>query len=137
MSGQRAVVSSGWAGLGNSPLPEHIFQLDFAPHSWLFPQMAAVVHHGGAGTTAAGLRAGIPSLIIPHAADQPYWGQRIYALGVGPKPLPRHKLTAEKLAEGLKRAVSDAQIKQHAAALGAKIRSEEGIRRAVTLIEAQ
>lgn len=135
ISGQRAIVSSGWAGLGQDQLPESIFQIEAVPHNWLFPRMAAVVHHGGAGTTAAGLRAGIPSLIIPHFADQPYWGQRIYALGVGPKPLPRHKLTAQKLAQGLQMAVSDSLMKQRAATLGGKIRAETGVVQAVDLIE--
>ena len=89
MSGQRAILLSGWAGLGEMQLPKSVLQLPAAPHSWLFPQMAAVVHHGGAGTTAAGLRAGIPSILVPHFADQPFWGQRIAALGVGPKPVMR------------------------------------------------
>ncbi|MCA9930141.1 MAG: hypothetical protein KC419_16775 [Anaerolineales bacterium] len=92
------------------------------------------MHHGEAGTTAAGLRAGVPSFIIPHFTDQPYWGQRIYDLGVGPKPRPRHKLTAEKLADGIETAVSDSTIRQRAA-LGAKIRTEDGVARAVEIFE--
>ena len=135
ISGQRAIVGSGWAGLGSKSLPDSMFQIESVPHSWLFPRMAAVVHHGGAGTTAAGLRAGVPSFIIPHFADQPYWGLRVHALGVGPKPQPRHKLTAQKLADGIETAVSDPTIKQNAAALGAKICAEDGVANAVTLIE--
>lgn len=136
ISEQRAVVGSGWSGLGDGRLPGHIFQLDAAPHDRLFPLMAAVVHHGGAGTTAAGLRAGIPTLIIPHFADQPFWGRRVYALGVGPKPVPRHKLTVDKLARGIETAVFDPHIRQRAAALATKIRSENGIRQAIAVFNA-
>ena len=125
-SGRRAIMASGWAGLGSSELPDHILAVDYVPHSWLFPRMAAVVHHGGAGTTAAGVRAGVPSVIIPHFVDQPYWGRRVHALGVGPKPVPRRKLTAEKLARAIDTAVSDADMKDRAATLGQKIRTEDG-----------
>jgi hypothetical protein len=135
MSGQRAILLSGWAGLGQMQLPKTILQLSAAPHSWLFPKMAAVVHHGGAGTTAAGLRAGIPSIVVPHFADQPFWGQRVASLGVGPKPMPRPKLTAHKLADALDTAVSNQTMRQKATALGEKIRGEDGIGKAVALIE--
>jgi sterol 3beta-glucosyltransferase len=82
--------------------PKDIFILESVPHSWLFPQMAAVIHHGGAGTTAAGLRAGVPGIIIPFSNDQFAWGRRVYELGVGSKPIPRKNLTAEKLADAIK-----------------------------------
>ena len=74
-AGKRAVILSGWAKLGLPVLPENVHLIKFASHSWLFPQMAAVVHHGGAGTTAAGFRAGVPTIIVPHNADQPFWGR--------------------------------------------------------------
>ena len=135
MSGQRAILLSGWAGLGDVTLPKAGFQLPAAPHSWLFPKMAAVVHHSGAGTTAAGLRAGIPSILVPHFADQPFWGQRVASLGVGPKAIMRPKLTAHKLAEAMDTAVSNQSMQQNAAALGKKIRAEDGIGKAVALIE--
>jgi UDP:flavonoid glycosyltransferase YjiC (YdhE family) len=135
MSGQRAIFLSGWAGLGEIQLPESVLQLPAVPHGWLFPKMAAVVHHGGAGTTAAGLRAGIPSILVPHFADQPFWGQRVASLGVGPKAIMRHKLTAHKLADAIDTAVSNQSMRQNAAALGEKIRAEDGIGRAVALIE--
>ena len=134
MSGQRAILLSGWAGLGGMNLPKTVLQLPSAPHGWLFPKMAAVVHHGGAGTTAAGLRAGVPSILVPHFADQPFWGQRVAALGVGPKAMMRHKLTAHKLAAALDTAVSNQPMRQKAAELGQKIRAEDGIARAVMLI---
>ena len=134
LSGQRGVLASGWGGLSQANLPDTVHMMSSSPHSWLFPQMAAVVHHGGAGTTAAGLRAGIPSIIVPFFGDQPFWGQRVAALGVGPKPLPRRKLTAEGLAQAITQAVSDTAVRQQAAALGEKIRAEGGIGRVVSLV---
>lgn len=134
-SGQRAVLLSGWAGMGQADLPAQILRLHSAPHNWLFPRMAAVVHHGGAGTTAAGLRAGVPNVVIPHMVDQPYWGQRVYALGAGPKPIMRHKLTAVHLTHAIQQAITDQQIRQSAAALGAKIHAENGLGNAVEIIK--
>jgi sterol 3beta-glucosyltransferase len=94
------------------------------------------VHHGGAGTTAAGLRAGVPTVIIPFGGDQPFWGHHVHSLGVGPKPIPQGKLTAEKLADALRTAVNDPQIRAKSAALGQKIRAEDGVGSAVRIIEA-
>jgi len=95
---QRALLFSGWGGLHREDLPDSVFMIDSTPHAWLFPRVAAVVHHGGAGTTAAGLRAGVPSIVIPFFGDQPFWGQRVQDLGVGPAPIPRQKLTVDRLA---------------------------------------
>jgi UDP:flavonoid glycosyltransferase YjiC (YdhE family) len=134
-NGQRGIVASGWSGAAIRNPPEHIYLLDSAPHGWLFDHVAAVVHHGGAGTTGAGLRAGKPTMIIPHFSDQPYWGKRVYDLGVGAKPVTRHTLTAEKLAAGIHTLVSDAAIARQAAALGAQIRAERGVKNAVQWIE--
>jgi sterol 3beta-glucosyltransferase len=105
------------------------------PHSWLFPRVAAVVHHGGAGTPAEGLRAGKPTVIVPFVLDQPFWGARVRALGVGPDPVPRKRLTATGLAAAMTLAVTDADIRQRAAACGAAIRSEHGVDRAVDLVQ--
>jgi sterol 3beta-glucosyltransferase len=91
-TGQRGLLASGWGGLKATDLPGNIFMLEQAPHEWLFPQVSAVVHHGGAGTTAAGLRAGKPTVIVPLIADQPFWGNVIYRLGVGPQPIPQKSL---------------------------------------------
>ena len=107
------------------------------PHSWLFPQMAAAVHHGGAGTTAAGLRAGVPSIIVPFFGDQPFWGVRVANLGVGPTPIPKKRLSAERLAQAITQAVSDQGMRQRAARLGQRIRAEDGVAKAVSIIEAQ
>jgi sterol 3beta-glucosyltransferase len=133
-SGQRGLLASGWGGLKTSDLPDTAFMMESIPHDWLFPQVAAVVHHGGAGTTAAGLRAGKPSLICPFLADQPFWGQLVYRLGVGPEPIPRRQLTVDNLAAAINLAVHDETMQRRAAELGAKIRAEDGIARAVDII---
>jgi len=132
---QRAILLAGWAGIGSMDLPPEVLLLSAAPHGWLFPKMAAVVHHGGAGTTAAGLAPGVPNAIVPHMADQPYWGRRVRSLGVGPSPIPRHKLTAASLADAIRQAVTDEVMRQKAAALGARIRDEDGLGYAVRVIE--
>lgn len=133
---QRAILLSGWNGLHKENLPANVYLLDSAPHSWLFARVAAVVHHGGAGTTAAGLRAGVPSIIIPFFADQPFWGQRVMDLGVGPAPIPRQQLTAERLAHALQQAATDKVMRDRAAQLGEQIRAESGVVKAVAVIEA-
>jgi sterol 3beta-glucosyltransferase len=135
MTTQRAVLLGGWAVAHDLDLPDSIYALESAPHDWLFPHMAAVIHHGGAGTVAAGLRAGVPSIIIPFFGDQPYWGQRVHALGVGPRPILRKKLTAEKLAAAIEQAVHDESMRQRAAEVGAAIRAEDGIGEAIRHIE--
>jgi UDP:flavonoid glycosyltransferase YjiC (YdhE family) len=132
--GQRAVLATGWGGLKSEEVPSSIFVLDSVPHDWLFPQVAAVVHHGGAGTTGAGLRASKPTVICPFVGDQSFWGRRVAALGVGPRPIPRRRLTAERLAEAIHIAVNDESIRQRAASLGATIRSEDGVGQAVAHI---
>jgi len=134
-SGQRGIIQSGWMGLGSMHLPESILQVDSLPHSWLFPKMAAVVHHGGSGTTAAGLRAGVPSIITPVLGDQLFWAQRIEQLGVGFSPATFHKLTAEPLAAAIDRAVHDSGVRECAAAMGTRIRDENGVAHTVRLIE--
>lgn len=131
-AGQRGILATGWQGSSDEPLPENIFTLESAPHSWLFPRMAAVVHHGGAGTTAAGLRAGVPAVVIPHGLDQPAWARRVRELGVGTS-LPRKKLTAERLAEAIG-VVSKSEMRAAASALGEKIRAENGAEKAAKVI---
>jgi sterol 3beta-glucosyltransferase len=128
---QRGLLLTGWGGLSQSDLPDDVFKIETIPHDWLFPQMAAVVHHGGIGTLAAGLRAGVPSIVVPYFSDQPFWGQRVAALGVGPPPIPRQSLTAGHLAAAIQLAVGDPGIRARAAALGEKIRAENGVARAV------
>ena len=134
-SGQRGLLLSGWGGISVSNLPDHVFKVDSAPHDWLFPRMAAVIHHGGSGTTAAGLRAGVPSIIVPFGGDQFLWGRRIRALGIGPEPIPRKRLTAERLNRAIGMATDNQAMRQKAAALGERIRAEDGIGQAVAIIE--
>ena len=135
-SGQRGILLSGWGGLSQANLPDTVLMVESIPHSWLFPRMAAVVHHGGAGTTAAGLRAGVPSIVIPFFGDQLFWGQRVAKLGVGTAPIPRKQLTVELLAQEIDRAVTDPVMIRQAANLGAKIQAEDGIAHAVAVIHA-
>lgn len=132
---QRGILLTGWRGLDGAVRSGDVFVVDAVPHDWLFPRMTAVVHHGGAGTTAAGLRAGTPSVIIPYMADQPFWGRRVYELGVGPKPIPRQRLNAERLARAIAIAVSDVKMQRRAAELGGRIRSDDGVGCAVDAIE--
>ncbi|MFO7585707.1 MAG: glycosyltransferase [Anaerolineales bacterium] len=132
LAGQRGILATGWQGGSGESLSDSIFTLESAPHAWLFPRMAAVVHHGGAGTTAAGLRAGVPSVVIPHGLDQPAWGRRVRELGVGTS-LPHKQLTAESLAEAI-RFVLKSEIREAAKSLGTKIQTENGTERAVKII---
>jgi sterol 3beta-glucosyltransferase len=133
-SGQRAVLHTGWGGIGQRDLPDYVWQIEYAPYAWLFPQMAAVVHHGGSGTTAFGLRAGVPSIIVPFLFDQFYWGKRLSALGVGVDPIPHKRLSAQRLAEALTIATTDTQMRQRAAELGERIRAEHGLKEAQDII---
>ena len=134
-SGQRAVVSAGWGGMKPLELPQTVFMIGSLPHSWLFPRMAAVVHHGGVGTTAAGLRAGVPAVVLPFFGDQPFWAHRVHEMGVGPRPIPRRHLTVDRLAEAIHSAVSSSEMRHRAAQVGERIRKEDGIGRAVEVLE--
>ena len=134
-AGQRGILLGGWSDLGRKPLPDSVYRVDNIPHAWLFPRMAAVVHHGGAGTTAAGLRAGVPTVTVPYFGDQYFWGNRVFSLGAGPRPIPRQKLDPDRLVDAIRKAVHDQQIKRSAAELGQKIRREQVVKNAVTLIQ--
>ena len=132
LSGQRAVIPSGSQPRGLPPdrLPRMFF-VDQVSHAWLFPRMAAVMHHGGAGTTAEALRAGVPSLVFPGAADQFFWAERIALLGAGPAPIARRDLSPAGLAKLFTRAVTDREMRERARRIGEKIRAEDGVARAV------
>lgn len=136
-AGQRGVVLSGWAGLHAHAegLPSTILAVDAAPHAWLFPRVAAVVHHGGAGTTGAAFRAGVPQVVVPFGTDQPFWAHRVARLGAGPAPIPRKRLGADRLAAAVSRAVGDARIRSRARELGERVRAEDGAARAVGILE--
>jgi sterol 3beta-glucosyltransferase len=130
----RAVLYKGWADLGNVKLPDTVYRLDYAPHSWLFPRMEAIVHHAGAGTSAAALRAGVPSVPIPHSGDQRFWARKLYQIGAGTKPLSRNRLTAVDLGERIASAVRDSRMRNRAADLAARICGEDGTSRTVSAI---
>ncbi|MBV8728584.1 MAG: glycosyltransferase family 1 protein [Acidobacteriia bacterium] len=131
LAGQRAVVLTEWDGLNPAELPPEIFAIGRVPHDWLFPRVAVVVHHGGAGTTAIGLRAGLPTVVVPFFMDQFFWGRRVFDLGAGPRPLLSKNLDAESLAAALRLATTDNGMRARAAAVGERIRAEDGVARAV------
>ena len=135
-SGQRGILFTGSLGISQAEVPDEVFTLSEVPHDWLFPRMAAVVHHGGAGTTAAGLRAGVPTIITPIYGDQFFWAQGVAALGVGPPPIPHKHLTAEQLATAIRLATSDQAMQERARAVGHTLREEDGVAPAVRVIEA-
>jgi len=132
-AGVDAVLLSGWGGLASVASADDVFVAAAIPHDRLFPRVAAIVHHGGAGTTGAALRAGVPSVVIPFSVDQPFWASRVFALGVGPLPIPRARLNADSLAPAISLAIADQQIRSRAARLGELIRAEDGVAAAVRI----
>ncbi|MCC6173823.1 MAG: glycosyltransferase family 1 protein [Chloroflexi bacterium] len=130
----RAVLQAGWAGLGAGTLPPTILPVGDVPHSWLFDRVTAVVHHGGAGTTAAAIRAGVPSVFVPHISDQRAWAATVRHLGVAPPSVPRRTLSAGALARAI-RAALDPGMRARAKRLGTAVRAEDGVGTAVRLIE--
>nr|XP_023922988.1 sterol 3-beta-glucosyltransferase UGT80A2 isoform X1 [Quercus suber]XP_023922989.1 sterol 3-beta-glucosyltransferase UGT80A2 isoform X2 [Quercus suber] len=128
---QRGIINKGWGGLGNLAEPkDSIYLLDNCPHDWLFLQCKAVVHHGGAGTTAAGLRAACPTTIVPFFGDQPFWGDRVNARGVGPPPIPIDEFTLPKLVEAIN-FMLDPKVKERAVELAKAMENEDGVTGAV------
>lgn len=126
-SGQRALISKGWGGLGAGSLerPEGIFLVGNVPHDWLFRRVTCVIHHGGAGTTAAGIALGKPTVVVPFFGDQPFWGAMVAKAGAGPMPIPHKQLTSDNLATAIKEALKP-EVLQKAQKLGASISSERG-----------
>jgi sterol 3beta-glucosyltransferase len=133
--GCRAIIQQGWSGLAQSALPANVYPLGFTPHSWLFPRAACVVHHGGAGTTGAVLRAAVPQVFVPHTADQPIWADSVRSLGCAGPTVPYAQLTSERLAEAIAATLAEPRYRQAAVALGEKIRAEGGVSKARRLIE--
>lgn len=131
---RRGILLTGWGGLRPGDLGDDMLPIDSTSHEWLLPRCAVVVHHGGAGTTAAGLRSGVPSIVVPFFADQPFWARTVHALGAGPRPVPRKALTADRLAAAVTQAVTDTTMQSRAAALADRIRAEDGVTRAVQII---
>ncbi len=132
-SGDRGVLVAGGSGLPIGRLSDGVLSVVSVPHGWLFSRVRAAVHHGGAGVTGAALRAGLPSVVVPVFADQPFWGRRVFELGAGPRPIPAKGLTEEALANAI-RLTSDEEMRRRAAALGERIREEDGVARAVEAI---
>lgn len=133
-TGQRGILLTGWGGRKPTEPHPDLFYLQAAPHDWLFSHCKMVIHHGGAGTTAAGLRAGIPNIVIPHGIDQWFWGRRIAVIGAGPAPLDLGKLSVETLASAITQ-VNDPGLNAHVKEVGLLIRAEDGVGEAVRQIE--
>jgi UDP:flavonoid glycosyltransferase YjiC (YdhE family) len=131
---QRAVLLKGWGELHAEDLPDSVHVVETVPHEWLFPQMSCIVHHGGAGTTGAASRSGVPQVVVPHFADQPFWATRVHKIGIAPKPIYMNKLNAEDLAQAINFAITDKEINSQSESLGVKIRTEDGIARAVEIV---
>lgn len=132
-AGVRAVVQAGWAGLSGAG--DDILTIAAVPHDWLFPRMAAIVHHAGAGTTGAGLRAGVPAVPVPILADQPFWAARLARLGVSPGSVRLKRLSAERLATLIHQAVSEPAYRQRAQAVAGQVRAEDGAARVAAILD--
>lgn len=133
--GGRAVVGKGWGGIKSEDLPDTVYTIDKAPHTKLFPLMKALVHHGGAGTTYAGLYAARPTFVVPHFFDQPYWGRRVYELGCGPAPVRLRKLTPGILASALEELATDNSFEIAATELRDRLVLEDGTGLAADIVE--
>jgi len=135
-AGMRGVIQAGWAGLAAGDAADDMLSIDDVPHEWLFPRMAAVVHAAGAGTTAAGLRAGVPAVPVPVAGDGPFWSHRLALLGVSPGPVSYKKmLTAERLADAVREAVANPAYARRASEVAAVLATEDGVDQVVRTVE--
>lgn len=129
----RGIILSGWGGMKNKSSNDLLY-LESVPHDWLLPRCKMIIHHGGAGTTSAGLRAGIPNIVVPFTGDQPFWGSRVHAVGAGPKPILVKNLSVIKLTHAIAEAEKNV-IRERAQFIGQGIRGEDGVKDAVELIE--
>jgi sterol 3beta-glucosyltransferase len=125
--GRKIVLLSGWAGLGGGDVPANVHVASYVPHAWLLDRSACMVHHGGAGTTAAAARAGIPQTVVWHLGDQPVWGKRVASQGLGLTPRSHRKLEARWLAKTIERMLGDSDMAARARALGERVRAEDGL----------
>ena len=136
-AGCRVVLGQGWAGLGRGVVSDRVLVVGALPHGLLFPRMAGVLGHGGAGTTHTAARAGVPQLVMPQFGDQHYWGHRVAALGLGPAPVDPARLTTRRLARVLRELVDNPRHARHAAALGHIMRDEDGVASIIAAVEAR
>jgi UDP:flavonoid glycosyltransferase YjiC (YdhE family) len=133
-AGARGIVSQGWAQLGGATAPPNVYVIGDCPHDWLFARCRGVCHHGGAGTTSAGLRAGLPTVVVPFFGDQFFWGHVVAGAGAGPDPIPARDLTAEALGAAFD-ACRQPQIRERARELGARLRATDGVELVMRSIE--
>jgi vancomycin aglycone glucosyltransferase len=123
-TGRRALIGAGWAALGDGPLPEGVLAIESVSHPMLFPRCAAIVHHGGAGTTTTAARAGVPQVVVPHLADQFYWARRVERLGIAVAAMTRRRLDAAVLAASIREACDIEILAERARDLGVRLRDE-------------
>ena len=134
-TGQRAILSTGWGGFHAEDMPKSVLPVGFVSHPWLFPRVSMAIHHGGAGTTAAVLQAGVPSIIIPFFADQFFWGRRVRDLGVGAGPIPRKVLTEDFLEAAIRAVLDNGDMTARARNIAKAIEAEDGIAAAVAVVK--
>ena len=134
VGGRRVLFYPGWSGVEPSDLPANFLTIGDTPHDWLFPRVSLVVHHGGAGTSHSAVRAGIPSVVVPFAGDQFFWADRLWRAGVAPRSIAAKELTASALERAIALA-EGAGMRSRATALGAAMKAEDGLGRAVAQIE--
>jgi sterol 3beta-glucosyltransferase len=135
LAGVRAVIASGWGGMKHSVLSDQVYPVESIPHDWLFARVAAAVHHGGAGTTAAALRGGVPSVIVPYFYDQFFWGKTLQGLGVAPAPIAEKHITSSALAEAIRFVTTTPAVAQRSRELSERIAKEDGVKTAVQVVE--
>jgi UDP:flavonoid glycosyltransferase YjiC (YdhE family) len=131
----RAIIQADWSGLSGHPQADHVYRINQAPHQHIFSYCAAVVHHGGAGTTQAATLAGCPSIVVEHASDQPLWGAVLQRMGIAPKMLHRRSLNTRRLACAIQAVMETPVMKEKAGEIGTMMQNEDGLATAVALIE--
>ena len=135
LSGQRVLLSSGWAGLTDTVLPDDVHPVGHLPHDWLFSRCSVVIHHCGAGTSHQAARSGVPSILVPFTADQPFWANRLHGLGIAAAPLNPRKLTSEAVRSALAEATAQ-PVREQARQVARQIASEpDGVTAAITRID--
>lgn len=134
ITNQRCIIATGWGGITSIKVPDNIHIIESVPHNWLFPQVAGVIHHGGAGTTAAGLRAGKPTIICPFLLDQYFWGNKVFKMGLGAEPIAQKNFNATAIAKAIENVLNSQEIQKASQQIAHKIQSENGPQTAVEII---